>query len=236
MASCCKMDSVYPWQNAVVAFRHATAPWSLAQERMPLWTVTPGQDICFQMNQLESISAFFFQFCSVFFVYLPSPVCVKSAVWCAPNIAVQFTNPGASGALALLPVGVVRGWGHAPARKKKAALPAATRSRRTAACSQPAQVGQTHLHTYKHKINTHYQHPHCGVLQNYIFSLSPASLHLSLSLPPTASGLWAEWVVIVERVQCLVWRWGVGAEQDGGAGAWNWGTRLFWTTRAAHCL
>jgi len=181
MTSCCKMDSVYPWQNAVVACRHATAPWSLAQERMPLWTVTPGQDICFQMNQLESISAFFSILFSVFCLFTISSVCEIGSLVCTKHRCPVY-QPWSQWSSCSASCGSGQRMRTRPCQEKEGGPPCSD-TEQTDSCMQPTCPGRSnapaHIQTQnKHTLSTSSL---WSIAELHLLTLSCLTPSLSLS-------------------------------------------------------
>lgn len=55
-----------------------------------------------------------------FLCNLPSAVCVRTALWCAPSFLAQFMSPGTHGAPAQCHVGMAREQGHVTVSTQKA--------------------------------------------------------------------------------------------------------------------
>ena len=168
------------------------------------------------------------------------------ALWCAPSFPALFMSPGAHGAPARLPVGSARGQEHASVKKRMAALPVMPPWRQRAATCHRVRVCQlSMLKSSQHALHPLGWHSHI-VLNIYSYTvLNGFSLFCffntcqsSIFICPLSpsSGLFVEWMVPLERVQCYVWWWVYDAEQDSPKRARTWWGGLCWTVWTAHCL
>lgn len=141
-ACCCRMVCVFRCQTVAVVSHQATAHWSSSPKRKSQLTVIPGRNDLVLIEGFCSVDFKGITFTFVFFLVASAatPVCVRMALWCAPNFPAQCTIAGARGAPAQFPVDRVKELEVVSAGTQRADLPALTpKSQRTVTC-QHVQV------------------------------------------------------------------------------------------------